>query len=401
MPFPSYLRALNSRNYRLFFVGQWVSLVGTWMTNTASVWLAYELSRSPFIAGLLAFASQIPLLVLAPLGGVLGDRGDKRGLLMRIQVVCALLSVCMAVFIFLNYAGVALLVAAAGIRGLINSAEFPTRQSFIVEMVDDKRDLSNAIALNSSMFNIARLIGPSIAGFLIVFAGAGWCFILDGASFLVAMYALHIMRLEKLDSRREPKHPLVELREGFRYVAASPALRAPLIVVPLVCFSGFAGTVLAPVYAKDVFHSDARSLGILLSSMGVGALCSALFLGARKSAQGLPTWIFRGAVLTALSQLGLCLSITQTMASFFLMVNGAGVVLVLAGSNTLIQSQVEDSVRGRVMGLFVMGQGLYPVGSLIIGALASGFGVRIAVGTCALITIFAAGLFLRQSKCQA
>jgi len=398
MVFPSFLRALNSRNYRLFFAGQWVSLVGTWMTNTATIWLAYELSHSAFIAGLLAFASQIPLLVLAPLGGVIGDRGDKRALLMRIQVLCALLALGLATLTHLNLLSVVLLVTAASIRGLINAVEFPTRQSFIVDMIDNKEDLPNAIALNSTMFNIARLIGPSVAGALIFLAGPFWCFVLDATSFMVSLWTLSSMRNLRQKPQRSPKHPLDDLREGLAYARAHQDLRAPLIVVSLICLTGFAGTVLAPVFAKDVFESDARSLGILLSSMGVGALVSALYLSTRKSPEGLQSWILKGAILTAISQVLLALAPSQMLASVSLMINGAGVVLVLAGSNTLIQARVEDSMRGRVMGLFVMGQGLYPVGSLAVGALASAWGVHATLWCCAGFSFAAAMIFLRLSK---
>ena len=396
MTFPPILRALNSRNYRLFFTGQCVSLIGNWMTNTATVWLAYEISRSAFIAGLLAFASQIPLLVLAPVGGLIGDRGDKRTLLARIQIVCAIISVSMAVAVFTGHATVAMLVAVASIRGLINAAEFPTRQSFIVDLVDDKEDLSNAIALNSTMFNIARLIGPSVAGAIIVVSGPAWCFVLDALSFIVAMTSLLAIRPPQRPKRPEKKHFLEELRDGLNYARSHPLLRAPLTIVPLISFSGFAGTVLAPVFAKELFQGDARALGLLLSAMGVGALCSALYLGSRTSSQGLEKWIAAGALLTALSQGGFSLGHSLGAACLCLVLNGAGVVLVLAGSNTLIQSLVEDSMRGRVMGIFVMGQGLYPLGSLVIGAVASGFGPRMAVAFCSVLSLSATLLFFRM-----
>lgn len=401
MVFPPFLRALNSRNYRLFFVGQWVSLIGNWMTNTATVWLAYELSHSAFVAGLLAFASQIPLLVLGPLGGVLGDRRDKRRMLLAIQLICALLSSTLAVAVFGNSATVALLVGVATLRGLINAVEFPTRQSFIVELVGDKESLPNAIALNSTMFNIARLIGPTLAGALIVTTGPAWCYVLDAASFFAATASLLAIRTARKENKAQRKHPLAEFREGLRYARSRPFLRAPLTVVPLICLSGFAGSVLAPVFAKDIYGGDARALGYLLSAVGVGALFSALYLGSRRSPEGLPAWIARGAFVVGLSQIGLALSGSLAISCLFLVGNGAGVVLVLAGSNTYIQARVDDALRGRIMGLYVMGQGLYPVGSLGIGFLASSIGARSSLFWCSLVSLLAALVFLRMSPSEA
>jgi MFS family permease len=370
------------------------------MTTTATVWLAYEITRSPFVAGLLAFANQIPLLLLAPVGGLIGDRADKRQMLIKIQAICALLSAGLAAAVFCGQASVSALIAFATMRGLINATEYPTRQSYIINLVGSKDDLPNAIALNSAMFNVARLIGPSVAGAMIIFSGPAWCFILDSLSFLGAMASLMMIRTAEPAPRTKSKHPIEELRDGLRYARNHPMLRASLLLVSIVSFSGFAATVLAPVFAKDVFHGDAMMLGIILSAMGVGALASALSLGSRISPAGLSHWIERGAILVVVAQIGFALSTSVVISILFLIMNGAGVVLVLAGSNTLIQSLVEDSMRGRVMGLFVMGQGFYPLGSLMIGTLATAFGARWSVGICATITLIAALMFYRMVRQQ-
>ena len=398
MAFPSFLRALNSRNYRLFFAGQSVSLVGNWMNTTASAWLAYELSHSAFVVGLVPFANQIPLLVLAPAGGVLGDRRDRRALLVAFQVVCTLLSTGLAIVTLTGRVTVAVLVVLAALRGLFNAVEFPTRQSFIVELVERKDDLPNAIALNSSMFNLARLVGPTIAGVLIVAGGPGLCYVLDAVSFLPIIASLLAMRLPARVLRMVASHPLEELRAGWRYARATPALRASLLVVPMLALSGFAANVLAPVFARDIFHRDARTLGYMLSAMGIGALVSAMFLGTRTSAIGLTRWVARGAILVGLAQVGYAVSGWLPFSLLCLVANGTGTVLVLAGCNTLIQAQVDDDKRGRIMGLFAMGQGMFPVGSLIVGSLAQMVGARFAMAACALMTLATAAIYARYTR---
>ena len=398
MIFPNFLRALNSRNYRLFFAGQSVSLVGNWMNTTASAWLAYELSHSAFVVGLVPFASQIPLLVLAPAGGVLGDRRDRRALLVSFQAVCALLSTGLAIVTLTGRVSVGVLVALAALRGLVNAVEFPTRQSFIVELVERKDDLPNAIALNSSMFNLARLVGPTIAGVLIVVAGPGLCYALDAASFLPIIASLLAMRLPARVARPAATHPLEELRAGWRYAKATPALRAPLMMVPMLSLTGFAASVLAPVFAQEIFHRDARTLGVMLSAMGIGALVSAMFLGTRTSSLGLTRWVARGAVLIALAQIGYAASGWLPFSLLCLVANGMGMVLVLAGCNTLIQAHVDDDKRGRIMGLFAMGQGMFPVGSLAVGSLAALVGARFAMAACALLTLATAVIYARNPR---
>lgn len=401
MTFPPLLRALNSRNYRVFFAGQGVSLVGNWMCNTASAWLAYDFTHSAWAVGVLTFANQIPILLFGPLGGVLGDRLDRRRLLQVLQCLCLLLSGSMAALVALDLATFPLLLTMALLRGMVNAVEFPSRQSFVVALVDDKKDLPNAIAMNSSLFNVARLIGPGLAGALIAFAGPAWCFGLDAASFVAAIFALGLVRVpERAASTARPRNAFGDLAEGLRHVRHSPNLLAPLSIVPVIAFSGFVATILAPVFAVEVFGGDARSLGSILSALGAGALCSALLLGSRSSVQGLERWVWQGAVLTALSLVGFAFSPSVGVATFFLVANGMGVVLCMAGANTLLQARVGDAMRGRVMGLFVMGQGMYPLGSLAAGALASSLGLRATV--CAFAALaFASGLFLRRGFARA
>lgn len=397
LTFPRFLRALNSRNYRLFFAGQGISLTGNWMTTTALSWLGYELSGSAFVLGLLLFANQIPVLLLGPVAGVWSDRVNRRRLLVAINVGCALQAASLATVTLTGHATVPWLLALALIRGLLNSMEYPTRQSFIVEMLDAKADLPNAIALNSSMFNVARLAGPPVAGFLIVAYGPGACFLIDAITYLPILASLLAMRLRPPLPAGRRAHPVAELRAGIRYAWGRPVVRSSLLMVAATALVGFAATVLAPVFVRDVFHADARALGQFYGAMGVGALCSAIFLTTRASPAGLGSWISRGAGLVVVGLLGYAMSNSPWFSIACLVINGMGAVLIMAGNNTLLQEQVDDDKRGLVMGLFVMGQGMFPLGSLAVGAIANTAGPRIAIGICAGVMALAAWRFARSA----
>ncbi len=396
MTFPHFLRALNSRNYRFFFAGQGVSLIGNWMTTTAVSWLGYELSGSAFVLGLLLFASQIPILLLSPAAGVWSDRTERRRLLLVVNTGCALQAAGLAAITYTGHATVFWLFVLALFRGVLNAIEFPTRQSFLVVMIGDRADLPNAIALNSSMFNIARLIGPTIAGLLIVGRGPAACFLIDMLSYAGILASLLAMRLPPPPPPRPRLHPFAELRVGLRYAAGRRQLRGPLLMVAATAFVGFAASILAPVFARDIFHADARVLGQFYSAMGVGALISAGFLSTRASAAGLARWVSRGSALVVLGMAGFALSTSLWLSFACLVVNGMGTVLVMAGNNTLLQAHVDDDKRGRVMGLFAMGQGMFPLGSLAVGGIASTFGPRFAIGASAAFMAVVAWVFRRS-----
>lgn len=395
---PHFLRALASPNYRLFFFGQGVSLTGNWMNTTASAWLAYELSQSPFIVGLLAFTSHIPILVLSPVAGVWGDRIDRHKLLIALQTLCFLQSATLAIVTFTGVVSVAWLLTLSTLRGLTNAVEFPTRQAFIVDLVTRREDLQNAIALNSTLFNLARLLGPSLAGIVIVAGGAAGCYLVDTLSYLGILTALFRMRLPPHRPSAARQHPLQDLRDGLRYAAASPALRHPLLHVAVMSFVAFSASTLAPVFASDVFGRDARTLGLMYGCVGLGALGGALYLSSRTGAAGLDRWVARGAFLVGFGQAGFALSPVTLLAYASLIVTGVGTVLTMAGSNTLIQASVDDDKRGRVMGLFTMGQGMFPLGSLAVGALATAAGPRVAVTAAAVVCLIAALAFGRSIR---
>jgi MFS family permease len=393
VPYPHFLRAFNYRNYRLFFSGQCVSLTGTWMSTTALSWLGYELSDSAFVLGLLACATQLPVVLFGPMAGVWADRGNRRHLLLAVNIGCGIQASTLAVMAYTNNATVSGLLLLALLRGCLNAIEYPTRQSFLPEMLGSKRDLPNAIALNSSMFQVSRLIGPTIAGFIIVARGPGLCFVLDAASCVPILGSLLAMQLPPRTARKLNPHPIAELRSGLRYAWGRPAVRSSLLMVAASALVGFASTVLAPVFVRDVFHADARILGQFYAAMGVGALGSALFLTTRKSAAGLGVWISRGAILIVIGLTGYAVSPSIWISSLALAVNGMGTVLVMAGNNTLLQEQIDDDKRGLVMGLFVMAQGVYPLGALVVGAIANSAGPRIAIGICAAVMAVAAWRF--------
>lgn len=398
MPFPTALRSLNSRNYRLFFAGQSLSLLGNWMTLTTSAWLIYELSGDPFLVGFLPFANQIPVLLLAPLGGLLGDRLPRQRLMWWLNILCAAQAAALAVLTLTDQITVLRLLLLVTFRGLINAAEFPTRQSFIVDLVDRRDDLPNAIALNSSMFNAARLVGPGIAGVLIATVGPGVCYLLDATSYAAILTSLLAMRLRDRAPRRRRGHPLADLTAGFAYARRSPMLLPSLLMVPMIALAGFAASTLAPVFARDVFGGDSTTLGFMFSAVGAGALVSAVQLARRPSPRGLARWIAVGAFAIAVGQIGFALSPALPVALVCLTATGFGTVLCMAGNNTLIQSQVEDDKRSRIMGLFAMGQGMFPLGALAAGALAAHFGPRPAVMVAAVATALAGVYFMRASR---
>ncbi len=398
MKTPHFLRALQSRNYRLFFIGQGVSLTGNWMTLTASAWLVYELSGSPFVVGLLAFANQIPVLLLAPFAGVWSDRLNRHRLIIGLQVLCLLQSAVLATVTLTGHISVTWLVGLSALRGLINALEFPTRQSFVVELISQKDHLGNAIALNSSMFNLARLLGPSLAGIVIVTGGPGLCYLMDTVSYLPILAGLMMMRITPRPPREGRQHPFAELLAGLSHVKHTATLRAPLLLVPVMAAAGFTASTLAPVFARDIFGGDARTLGFMYAAVGVGALVSAGLLSNRKDAQGLQLWITRGALLIGLGQLAFASSPWLPLAYLALAATGMGTVLVMAGANTVVQSHVEDDKRGRVMGLFTMGQGMFPVGSLLAGLLASATSAPLSVSVAGAICLLAAAVFARVAR---
>jgi MFS family permease len=370
------VRALRHRNYRLFFSGQSVSLVGTWMTRIATSWLVYRLTRSALLLGLVGFAGQIPSFLLAPFAGVLIDRWNRHRLLIVTQILAMLQSAALAVLALTGVINIWHILALSLFQGLINSFDMPARQAFVVQMVEDRADLSNAIALNSSLVNAARLLGPSIGGVLIAAVGEGWCFFWDAVSYLAVIASLVLMRLPPRIHRTAARSKVLpELREGLAYVAASPPIRSILLLLALVSLVGMPYTVLMPVFASTILHGGPHTLGFLMAATGVGALLGAVFLARRRSVLGLGKVIPTTAALFGASLAAFSLSRFLGLSLALLLVTGVGFMVTMSASNTVLQTLVEDDKRGRVMSLYTMAiMGMTPFGSLLAGGLASRIG---------------------------
>src|ERR1051325_7838124 len=382
--------ALESRNFRLFFVGQSISLIGTWMSQTAALWLVYHLSSSPFLLGMVGFASQLPIFLMAPLAGVWVDRVHRQRLLVFTQVCSMLQSFALAGLTLSGQMTPGWLIALSLVQGLINGLDLPVRQALVVAFVPKREHLTNAIALNSSLFNLARPIRPAIAGLTIAAVSAGMCFLIDAFSYAAVIVSLLMMRLSLPPKRTNIRHPLVEMREGFVAALGYRPIRALLIMVAIISAVGFSYSVLTPLFARDVFAGDARVLGYLMSASGVGALAGALYLGTRQGVRGLGTVMTVGGVSMGGGLILFASSKLLPLACCSLALVGLGGVLLMASSNTVVQTLVTEERRGRVMSIFTMAfTGTMPFGNLLVGWLAGRVGARptlIASGAICLVT---------------
>ncbi len=368
-------RALRHRNFRLFFGGQSISLIGTWMTRVATAWLVYRLTGSALLLGTVSFAGQIPTFLLAPFAGVWVDRLDRRQVLLWTQGLSMAQSLTLAAMTFSGRITVPWLLGLGAVQGMINAFDMPGRQAFMVKMVDDRRDLQNAIAINSSMVNMARLIGPSLAGILIAATSEGWCFLIDGVSYLAVIASLLAMRLHAPVVKRESTSTLSELKAGWTYVSHFLPIRTILLLFALVSLMGMPFVVLMPIFAARVLHGGAHTLGFLMGAMGLGALASALSLAARKSVLGLTKMIPISAAVFGLGLIGFGLSRNFWLSMAMVMVAGMGMMQGMAASNTIIQTLVTEDKRGRVMSYYTMAfVGMAPFGSLLAGTMANAVG---------------------------
>jgi len=397
MKWPRGLISLSSRNYRLFFGGQMISLIGTWMTQTASLWLIYHLSSSPFLLGMVGFASQAPMFFLAPLAGVWVDRVNRHRLLLLTQCLAMLQSFVLAGLTLSHLINARYLILLSLVQGMINGVDMPTRQALVVSFVERRDHLGNAIALNSSLFNLARLVGPALAGFVIASFGAGACYLIDGVSYLAVIASLLAMRLALPPARRVLRHPVAELHEGFNYAFGLRPIRALIIAVALVSFVGFSYVVLTPVFARDVFGGDPKTLGWLMTATGVGALAAATYLGHRTTIRGLGKVVVLGGSFMGAGLIGFGLSRWLILSLLCLVLVGMGGVLWMASSNTLLQSLVDEDKRGRVMSIFTMAfTGTMPLGNLLVGAVAGPMGAPITLAAAGLFCLLIAFSFYQQ-----
>jgi MFS family permease len=390
-------RALRHRNFRLFLGGQIISLAGTWMQQVALSWLVYRLTRSPFLLGLVGFAGQIPSLVLAPFAGVWADRGNRRRIVIATQALAMVQALLLAALVLSGRVSVGHLLALSIFLGLVNGVDIPTRQAFLVEMVPGREDLANAIALNSSVFNAARLVGPAVAGLMIGLVGEGMVFLLNGLSYVAVIGALHAMRLGPRAQAGRATEPMGRrLAEGFRYAFGFPPIRALIFLVAVVSLMGVPFTVLMPVFATDVLGGGANTLGFLMAASGVGALAGALYLASRPSVRGLGYVILASVALFGASLIGFGLSRWAPLSMVALLGAGLGMMVQMASSNTILQTIVDDDKRGRVMSFYTMAfMGMVPFGSLLAGLLASRIGAPRTVMLGGLACLLAAAAFAR------
>jgi MFS family permease len=369
-------RALSHRNYKLFFSGQSISLIGTWMTRIATSWLVYRLTGSALLLGVVGFAGQIPSFVLSPFAGVLVDRWNRHRLLVTTQVLALIQSLVLAILTLTGVIKIWHVIALSIFQGLINAFDMPARQAFLVEMVTRREDLANAIALNSSMVNAARLLGPSIGGVVIAAVGEGWCFMADAISYLAVIASLLVMTITpRTVSLTKDAKIFEQLREGWVYATRFAPIRDVLILLALVSLVGMPYTVLMPVFANDILHGGPSTLGWLMAASGVGALAGALLLAARRSVLGLGKYIPLTAAAFGVGLIAFSFTRVTWLALLLMMLTGLGFMVQMAASNTVLQTIVDEDKRGRVMSFYTMAfMGTAPFGSLLAGSVADRIG---------------------------
>ena len=387
-------RALRHRNYRLFFAGQGISVIGTWLSRFATAWMAYRLTGSALILGLVGFFGQAPTSLIAPFAGVLVDRWDRHRTILITQVAAMLQSAALAVFALTGTMTVWHLLVLGAVQGVINAFDMPARQSFMGQMIDDRADLPNAIALNSSIVNSARLIGPVVAAVLVDLFGEGICFTIDAASYLAVIASLLMMRVDKRPPRVRTGRVLAELADGMRYVWNLPLIRAVLLLLAVSSVLGGAYGTLLPIVAATTLHGGPHTLGILMGSAGCGALTGALYLASRSTVLGLATVIKRCALGLGAGLVALELATATWIAMPMLFVVGMAMMMQLAATNTLVQTLVEDKMLGRVISLYAVAFfGGATVGALLEGALASQIGAIHTFAIAGVLCIASALVF--------
>ena len=368
-------RALHHPNYRLFFGGQSISLLGTWMQRIAMSWLVYRLTNSPFLLGFVGFAGQLPIFVLTPFAGVLADRWNRHRMIVVTQTLAMLQALALALLVLTGAIKVWHIITLGIFLGFVDSFDIPTRQSFVADMVENKQDLGNAIALNSSMVNLARLVGPSVAGILIATVGEGMCFLLNAISYIAVILSLLAMKIKPMKMETERAPIFQGLKEGFSYAFHSTPIRSILLLIALVSLTGMPYSVLMPIFARDILHGNSHTLGFLMRAAGVGALTGAIYLAARVNVAGLERWNALAAGIFGGGLIAFSFSRSIPISLSLMLVTGFGMIVQLASGNTVLQMLVDENKRGRIMSLYAMSlRGIVPFGSLLAGSLASHIG---------------------------
>lgn len=391
------LPALRSKNFQLFFAGQGISLIGTWMTQLATIWLVYDLTNSPLMLGVVGFSSQIPSFFLAPFGGVFVDRFSRYHTLIGTQVLAMIQSLTLAALALTGVIQVWHIIALSLFQGFINALDAPARQAFVPELVEHREDLANAIAINSTMVNGARLIGPAIGGLLIAGVGTAYCFLIDGLSYIAVIAALLAMKVKPWRNVVTDGNPIQKVKEGFVYAFSFPPIRAVLLLSALVSLMGLQNTILVPVIAEQVLKGGAESLGFLMAASGVGALTGGIYLTTRQTILGIGKLIALAPAILGIGLIAFSLSRFLPLSLFTMLFVGLGTILQIAASNTFLQTIVEDDKRGRLMSLYTMSfLGMIPVGNLLGGFLASHIGAPNTLIIDGIVCILGSIIFSRQ-----
>ena len=390
------LRALRHRNFQLFFGGQLISLIGTWMQSLAQAWLVYRMTGSSFLLGCVGFSGQIPVLLLSAIGGTVADRHSRHKVVIATQTSAMMLAFILSALTLTGVVRVWHIFVLASLLGVVNAFDVPARQAFIVEMVG-KEDLMNAIALNSSMFNGARVVGPAIAGILVASIGEGWCFFANGVSYIAVIIGLLLMKMTPPERVPHSGSTLSNILEGFRFVRRAPAIRALLLLLGLVSLVAMPYAVLMPIFADRILHGGARGLGTLMGATGIGALMGALTLASRSGVDGLGRWVGYSCTGFGLSLILFSLSRSFWLSVLFLVPAGLCMMVQMASTNTLTQTMVPDKLRGRVMAVYsMMFMGMAPFGSILAGLVASKLGAPVTVFFGAVVCITGAAVFLSR-----
>jgi MFS family permease len=394
---PGFIRSLRHRNYRLYFFGQLISLPGNWIQNIALGWLVYRLTDSALLLGIVGFSGQIPSLFLTPLAGVFADRTGRRKILLTTQTVSMLIALSVSVLIFSGHIKVWHIILSAVLNGISVAFDTPFRHAFLVNMVPDKKDLQNAIALNSTLFNTARFAGPPLGGLLIAVSGEAVCFLINGLSYLAVIWSLSLMKVNENPVKTEKASVLTDLLQGVQYSWKEAPIRILLLMVITTSLLGLPFQVFMPVFAREVLQGDSRTLGYLIGAIGAGALTGAVFLATRRTLGGIPLIILISALMFSAGLMAFSASPTLLLSVLLLVITGFGMVVEFASSNTLLQTLVDDRMRGRVVALYSMSfMGFTPLGSLLTGWLAEIAGVQFTVFVAGFCCLIAALFFYRK-----
>ncbi len=392
-------RALQHRNFRLFFSGQMISLLGTWMQMTAVAWLVWRLEHNAFLLGLAGFSARIPAFVMAPLAGVLVDRWNRHRLVIITQILSMTQALVLAGLMFSGHIEIWQIILLSLILGFVDALDMPARQSFMIQMIDRREDLTSAIALNSSMVNGARLLGPAIAGVIIAAVGEGFCFLINGLSYIAVIAGLLMMRLPPHSRAASGRAVSSHLKEGFLYAFGFPPIRALLLLLALVSLAGASYAQLLPVFAQQILHGGPRTQGLLASATGLGALTGAVLLAMRRSVRGLSVWIAWAPAVFGLGLIGMGLSVSLWLTLLMMPVIGFGFLVLMAATNTILQTIVDDDKRGRLMSFYSMSfMGTVPLGSLLAGSLVHWIGAPLTVISGGLCCIAGAAVFATKLK---